>query len=155
MQRCLHLWIHDREYAAFGNLFLLKNPDKIQVFFHRKNDEGIPTHLTPEYEREKVRLLQRAEEGAVLVTPGISKGEQGVVAEALTQHLPIIILQKEPITEFWKPPQGRFYACAAGRLLILAPWKVGGDTDYARFHSLNDMAKDVCLATDTRLLGMN
>lgn len=155
MQRCLHLWIHDREYAAFGNLFLLKNPDKIQVFFHRKNGEGISTHLTPEYEREKAHLLQRAEEGAVLVTPGISKGEQGVVAEALTQHLPIIILQKEPITEFWKPPQGRFYACAAGRLLILAPWKVGGDSDYARFHSLNDMAKDICLATDTRLLGMN
>ena len=47
MQRRLHLWIHDREYAAFGNLFLLKNPERIQVFFHRKNKAGIPTHLTP------------------------------------------------------------------------------------------------------------
>ena len=154
MQRRLHLWIHDREYAAFGNLFLLKNPDKLQVFFHRKNGEGVPTHLTPEYEQEKARLLQRAEEGAVLVTPGISKGEQGVVAEALTEHLPLIILQKEPISEYWKPPQGRFYACAAGRLLILAPWEMEGDSDYARFHSLNDLARDICLATDTRLLGL-
>ena len=155
IQRRLHLWIHDREYAAFGNLFLLKNPDKLQVFFHRKNSEGVPTHFTPEYEQEKARILQRAEEGAVLVTPGISKGEQGVVAEALAEHLPLIILQKEPISEYWKPPQGRFYACAAGRLLILAPWEMEGDSDYVRFHSLNDLARNICLATDTRLLELD
>ena len=152
MQRRLHLWIEKREYAAFGNLFLLKNPDKLQVFFHRKNAQGIPTHLTPEYAQEKAHLLQRAEEGAVLVTPGISKGEKGVVSEALTEHLPLIILQKEPITEYWKPSQGRFYACAAGRLLILAPWQMEGDSDYARFHTLNDLACEICRAVDTRLL---
>ena len=152
MQRRLHLWIHDREYAAFGNLFLLKNPDKLQVFFHRKNGDGVPTHLTEEYAREKARLLQRAEEGAVLVTPGISKGEQEVVVAALADRLPLIILQKEPITEYWKPPQGRFYACAKGSLLILAPWEMEGDSDYALFHSLNDLAHDICMATDTRLL---
>ena len=153
MQRRLHLWIHDREYAAFGNLFLLKDPNKLQVFFHRKNKQGVPTHLTPEYSKEKEELLQRAEEGSVLVTPGISKGEQGVVDAALTGFLPLILLQKEPITEYWKPPQRRFYACAAGRLLILSPWKLECDSDYARFHSLNDMAHDICIATDTRLLG--
>ena len=154
MQRRLHLWIHDREYAAFGNLFLLKNPDKLQVFFHRKNGDGVPTHLTEEYAREKARLLQRAEEGAVLVTPGISKGEQGVVVAALADCLPFIILQKEPITEYWKPPQGRFYACAKGSLLILAPWEMEDDSDYELFHSLNDLAHDICMATDTRLLGV-
>lgn len=152
MERRLHLWIHDREYAAFGNLFLLKNPEKIQVFFHRKNAKGTPTHLTPEYAQERDSLLVRAEEGAVLVTPGISKGEQGVVAEALSRQLPLIILQKEPISEFWKPPQSRFYACAAGHLLILAPWSLEGESDYVRFHTLNDFAKDICMATDTRIL---
>ena len=152
MQRRLHLWIHDREYAAFGNLFLLKNPDRLQVFFHRKNKKGVPTHLTPEYIQDKEKLLKRAEEGAVLVTPGISKGEKGVVEAALNDHLPLILLQKEPISEYWKPSQERFYACAAGRLLILAPWQMEGDSDYARFHSLNDLACDICKATDTRLL---
>ena len=152
MQRRLHLWIHDREYAAFGNLFLLKNPDRLQVFFHRKNKQGVPTHLTPEYAQDKEKLLKRAEEGAVLVTPGISKGEKGVVDAALDVHLPLILLQKEPISEYWKPSQERFYACAAGRLLILAPWQIEGDSDYARFHSLNDLAHDICEATDTRLL---
>ena len=152
MQRRLHLWIHDREYAAFGNLFLLKNPDRIQVFFHRKNKQGVPTHLTPEYVQDKENLLKRAEEGAVLVTPGISKGEKGVVAAALDDYLPLILLQKEPISEYWKPSQKRFYACAGGRLLILAPWQIEGDSDFARFHSLNDLAHDICEATDTRLL---
>ena len=152
MQRRLHLWVHDREYAAFGNLFLLKYPEKIQVFFHRKNTEGVPTHLTPEYAQERDSLLLKAEEGAVLVTPGISKGEQGVVTAALYKGLPLIILQKEPISEYWKPAQGRFYACAAGRLLILAPWNLEGDSDYERFHTLNDFARDICMATDTRIL---
>ena len=152
MQRRLHLWVHDREYAAFGNLFLLKYPEKIQVFFHRKNTEGVPTHLTPEYAQERDSLLLKAEEGAVLVTPGISKGEQGVVTAALYKGLPLIILQKEPISEYWKPSQSRFYACAAGRLLILAPWNLEGDSDYERFHTLNDFARDICMATDTRIL---
>jgi len=152
MQRRLHLWVHDREYAAFGNLFLLKYPEKIQVFFHRKNTEGVPTHLTPEYAQERDSLLLKAEEGAVLVTPGISKGEQGVVTAALYKGLPLIILQKEPISEYWKPAQSRFYACAAGRLLILAPWNLEGDSDYERFHTLNDFARDICMATDTRIL---
>lgn len=152
MQRRLHLWIHDREYAAFGNLFLLKNPEKIQVFFHRKNAEGTPTHLTPEYEKERDSLLLRAEEGTALVTPGISKGEQGVVTAALSRQLPLIILQKEPISEYWKPAQSRFYACAAGYLLILAPWNLGGESDYQRFHTLNDFARDICIATDMRIL---
>jgi len=152
MQRRLHLWIHNREYAAFGNLFLLKNPDKVQVFFHRKNAQGTPTHLTPEYAAEQARLLRSAEEGAVLVTPGISKGEQGVVAAALAARLPLILLQKEPITEFWKPPQGRFYACAEGRLLILAPWSLDASSDYGRFHALNDLARDICQTTEARIL---
>ena len=152
MQRRLHLWIHDREYAAFGNLFLLKYPDKEQVFFHRKADDGTPTHLTAAYAQARDALLRRAEEGTVLVTPGISKGEQGVVTEALQRQLPLILLQKEPISDYWKPPQGRFFACAEGRLLILAPWTLDEETDYGRFHTLNELAHDVCIATDTRMI---
>lgn len=138
MERQLHLWIGGREYSAFGNLFLLKYPMKEPVFFHRKDKQtDMPTHLTAAYQQEQVRLLGLAEEGTVLVTPGISKGESLIVNAALSNHLPLILIQKEPITRYWKPSQRRFYACASGRLLILAPWNMDGTSDYARFHHLN------------------
>ncbi len=72
MERQLHLWIGGREYAAFGNLFLLKYPIKEQVFFHRKDETtGQPTELSDAYQQEHDRLLRMAEEGTVLITPGI------------------------------------------------------------------------------------
>jgi len=153
MERQLHLWIGGREYAAFGNLFLLKYPIKEQVFFHRKDPKtGQPTELTAAYRQEHDRLLRVAEEGTVLVTPGISKGESLVVSDALDARLPLILLQKEPIGEYWKPSLRRFYACAAGRLLILAPWVVDGASDYSRFHQLNDYVREICEATEMRIL---
>ena len=153
MERQLHLWIGGREYAAFGNLFLLKFPIKEQVFFHRRDPRtGQPTEQTDDYQREHDRLLRLAEEGTVLVTPGISKGESLVVSDALDARLPLILLQKEPISEYWKPPQRRFYACAAGHLLILSPWMVDGTSDYSRFHQLNAYAREICEATEMRIL---
>ena len=153
MERQLHLWIAGREYAAFGNLFLLKYPLKQQVFFHRKDAAtGQPTETTEAYQQERRRLLCMAEEGTVLVTPGISKGESLIVSDAIDARLPLIILQKEPIGEYWKPSQRRFYACASGHLLILAPWQNEGHSDYARFHHLNDLAKEICSATEMRIV---
>ena len=146
MERQLHLWIAGREYAAFGNLFLLKYPLKQQVFFHRKDAAtGQPTETTEAYQQERRHLLCMAEEGTVLVTPGISKSESLIVSDAIDARLPLIILQKEPIGEYWKPSQRRFYACASGHLLILAPWQNEGHSDYARFHHLNDLAKEVLM----------
>ncbi len=153
MERQLHLWIAGREYAAFGNLFLLKYPIKEQVFFHRRDKAtGQPTELTEAFHQEHARLLRVAEEGTVLVTPGISKGEQQVVSDALDACLPLILLQKDPIGEYWKPSQRCFYACAAGYLLILAPWQVDDSSDYAGFHQLNDYALEICAATEMRIL---
>ena len=153
MERQLHLWIGGREYAAFGNLFLLKFPIKEPVFFHRKDPKtGQPTEQTDDYQKERNRLLRMAEEGTVLVTPGISKGESLIVSDALDARLPLILLQKEPIGEYWKPSQRRFYACAAGHLLILSPWIFSGTSDYSRFHQLNDYAREICEATEMRIL---
>ena len=154
MERQLHLWIGGREYAAFGNLFLLKYPIKKNVFFHRKDPmTGVPTEQTAEYRKDHDHLLRIAEEGTVLVTPGISKGEALVVDDALDARLPLILLQKEPIGEYWKPSKSRFYACAAGHLLILAPWVIDGSSDYTSFHQLNDFAREICEATEMRILG--
>ena len=183
MERQLHLWIGGREYAAFGNLFLLKYPIKQQVFFHRftpvEEDERAailaaakantiltdkerermamdktvaPTHLTLAYAREHQQLLQQAEGGTVLITPGISKGESIVANDAIERQLPLILLQVRPFSRYWKPEERRYYACANGHLLILSPWQLDGLSDYEHFHRLNDLAKEICEATEMRIV---
>ena len=156
MERRLHLRIGSHEYAAFGALFLLKRAEKEQVFYHRKDKAtGLPTEQTPDYHRQRERQLNEAREGVVLVSPGISKGESLVIHAAIDEALPVIQLQKEPIGDYWKPERRRFEACARGALLILAPWGLDGDTDYARFHRLNDLAAEICATTDVSLLDMS
>ena len=67
-------------------------------------------------------------------------------------RLPLILLQKEPIGEYWKPAKSRFYAYASGHLLILAPWVIDVSSDYASFHQLNDYAREICEATEMRII---
>lgn len=168
MQRRLHVWIGEREYAAFGNLFLLRWPRKLQVFCHRKarygqlNEEerkriaipgqvsdayttNIPYIQTAAFRLEHDEWHRMLKEGAtVIVTPSISPGELQLKNECLSERFPLIHIQKEPIGALWKPEKSRFEACEHGTLLILAPWVVEGDTDYHRFHNLNDLAAEIC-----------
>ena len=157
LERRLHLFINGREYAAFGGIFLLKRPEKRQVFFHRRDPQsGMPTELTTAYQKERAALLAEAREGVVLVSPAISKGERGVIDAALEERLPIIMLQKEPIGPYWKPERRRFEACATGNLLILAPWGLdeeirrntaGGSTTAGTAGNGSTTAAGACIAS--------
>lgn len=155
MQRRLHLVINGRPYAAFGNLFLLRWPRKVQVFCHRKaHDHHTPYEQTEDYRQRCMEWKEQVMEGAtVIVTPGISAGERMMKNLCLEKRYPLIHLQKEPIGEYWKPEQSRFDACSDGSLLIIAPWMVEslGDvngvpsqTDYSIFHNLNKLAEEIC-----------
>lgn len=159
MQRCLHVKIGERDYGAFGNVFLLRRARLLPVFCHRwrmvegERDYRIAYETTPEYATQREQWLAAAREGAVLVTAGISKGEQIIKHVCEEEGLPLIHLQKERIGRFWKPEERRFYACARGDLLILAPWEpeelgdVNGapsESDYAIFHNLNTLAEEIC-----------
>lgn len=169
MSRALCITLNGKRYSAYGNFMLLKVPDKLQVMCHRK---ATIAHLTPEeceryhynehcdpnmkttipyektaaFQHERKTLTESAAMGTVLVTPGISKGEQIIKHDCLVNHLPLIHLQKEPITPLWKPERERFYACATGKLLILAPWPedLEGETDYELFHNMNALAASIC-----------
>jgi len=66
---------------------------------------------------------------------------------ALEQKLRLIHIQSDPIGQFWKPERSRFEACAAGTLLILAPWAEdlpAFESNYSRFHYLNRLTEAVC-----------
>ena len=155
MQRSLHVQIGERRYGAFGNLFLLRWANKVQVQCHRRHPaSGLPYETTDDYAREHERWVAAVMNGAtVIVTPGISRGELLMKNECLERGYPLIHLQKEPIGPYWKPERQRFDACAAGSLLILAPWgleamgavaDVPADSDYSRFHNLNTLAAEIC-----------
>jgi len=176
MQRSLCIVIGDIRYGAFGNFMLLRHPEKVQVFFHRRmvddrltpdgqgqltpDGQGqgpsvrsvsywsnkIPTEQTLFWQREHERLVEASLQGDVMVTPGISECEKRIKNECLQEHYPLIHIQDKPIGPYWKPEKSRFEACMAGTLLILAPWQEDqkGDTDYDRFHNLNDLAATIC-----------
>ncbi len=158
MQRCLHVLIGDRSFGAFGNLFLLRWAHKVQVQCHRRHPiSGQPYEETADYAREHDQWVKAVMVGAtVIVTPGISWGELMMKNECMEKGYPLIHLQKEPIGSHWKPEKRRFEACANGRLLILVPWEldnmqtvngVPADSDYSRFHNLNNIAADICTFT--------
>ena len=181
-QRRLHIRIEStdphgqpvsREYAAFGNLFLLRYPKKEQVMCHRWRMQGIrrdyttPYIATPAYQEQHDTLLQAAREGAVLVTPAISAGEKSIMNDCLAEGFPVIHLQQEPVNAYWKPEHTRFEACLSGQLLILSPWHIdslaprerqvdehttltiAANTSYSRFHNLNDLAAEICRGITT------
>jgi len=168
MRRCLHVVRDGRDYAAFGNLFLLRWPRKVQVFCHRKariNGQVTDTPYieTADYQNDRQRWIDQVMEGAtVLVTPGISPGELAIKNECLSKGYPLIHIQKEPIGAYWKPERSRFEAAERGALLILAPWNISqmgdthvtlrngtditiaADSDYSQFHNMNTLAAEIC-----------
>ncbi len=158
MRRSLHVKIGNRSYGAFGNLFLLRWANKVQVQCHRRHPvSGLLYETTDDYVRQHDEWVSQVMKGAtVVVTPGISRGELQMKNECLKKGYPLIHLQKEPIGPYWKPERNRFEACARGNLLVLAPWNlddmdpvagVPSDSDYSRFHNLNALAAELCSFT--------
>ncbi|MDQ0289093.1 hypothetical protein [Oligosphaera ethanolica] len=110
-----NLSICGHTFAAIGNPFLLDAPVKRQVQISRS--------VTPEaLAAAEADLLAAALHGAVLVSPCISPGEKQIARAALQAELPLIVILENGFPELYKPPKSYFDACAAGRLLMLAPW---------------------------------
>jgi hypothetical protein len=156
-QRALCITIDGVRFSAFGNMLLLRQPEKHPVFFHRRTN-GKPTEDTDYWKEESHRLLAAANSGDVLVTPGISECEKRIKKMALQRRLRLIHLQKEPIGKYWKPERSRFKACASGSLLILAPWPEdmpAFESDYDRFHYLNRLTEAVCAVSHDMDVGVH
>ena len=125
---------------AIGNPFLLDRPNLLQVQCSRR--------IAPEALAEKKEeLLAAARHGAVLVSPCISPGEKEIAAAAFEEGLPLVTILENGFAPLYKPAGKRFDACAAGRLLLLAPWPHHTDTrtiTRAQCLALNRLAEEVC-----------
>ena len=130
----------DISFSAIGNRFLLDRPVKLQVQCSRQlTDSEIAEHTT--------FFLSRARQGAVLVSPAISKGEKAIMRAAFDENLPLIYLQENGFSNLAKPDGKRMEACANGKLLILAPWEHHNEKiiiSRSQCLSLNKMAELIC-----------
>jgi hypothetical protein len=125
--------------AAIGNHDLLSYPLKRQVKVSRSISAG---ELTVRQEE----LLYSAEHGAVLVSPCISPGEKTIARAALAADRPLIVLLVNGFPPLYKPAGRYFDACAAGRLLMLAPFpyeRRSKDVTRGQCLELNALAKAI------------
>ena len=127
-------------FSAIGNRFLLERPLKIQVQCSRSISEE-------ELKGKMNECLRAAQQGAVLVSPAISKGEKAIMRAAFEEGLPLIYLQENGFTDLAKPGGLRMDACAKGQLLILAPWEHHNEKITIKRNQclqLNEMARKIC-----------
>ena len=160
MKRTMMLKIKGRRYSGYGNMLLLKEPDRLQVFCHRKHPvTHEPYHLTQDFREEKQAILNAAADGVVIITPGISPGEADIMWSVLQNGGNVINIQQEeiPISDKWHPEKERRIYCSQGQMLVLSvhdlPHQTFYDcmgqeipmtTSYARFHLLNFVAEELC-----------
>ena len=126
---------------AIGNRFLLDNPVNIQIQCSRKmNDEEIAHY--------KEAILERAKkEGAIVVSPCISPGEQQTATAAMTAGIPLIVLLLNGLPPLFKPQPRYLEACEEGRLLMLAPFPYQNEkleNMRQRCLQLNAYAAEIC-----------
>lgn len=108
-----NLRIGDKEYEAYGNLFLFRNPDKDAVRISKK-------FSSEELSETTARWLTEASLGTVLVSPYISKAEKALRQQAEILGAKIILITHEAFGELFKPARHDFDLCSQGRLLIIS-----------------------------------
>lgn len=126
--------------TAMGNRFLLERPVKLQVQCSR--------HLYPhEIEQQKEAFLEAGRQGAVIVSPCISPGEQQIATACMHEGIALIVLLLKGFSPYFKPQPRYLEACSQGRLLMLSPYPFQNEriTDMrCRCLHLNELAAAIC-----------
>ena len=143
--------IGERKYDGVGNVAILMGEgfDTVHVrsWMVKAAENGEDKQLR-DYMNSRVLLARK---GAVMVSPFISPQEKRVMQVLLQEKLPFILLTDNGFRDYYKPSDGLFDACAAGRLLILSPWAYeDGKRHISRSEcvALNGMAEEICKKLD-------
>ena len=143
--------IGERKYDGVGNVAILMGEgfDTVHVrsWMVKAAENGEDKQLR-DYMNSRVLLARK---GAVMVSPFISPQEKRVMQVLLQEKLPFILLTDNGFRDYYKPSDGLFDACAAGRLLILSPWAYeDGKRHISRSEcvALNGMAVEICKNLD-------
>jgi len=114
-----------RAYAAVGNLHLLCEGKKWQVHVHKELVWAAEKGDDKALRDYKNQCVLQSRNGAVLVSPFISKDEVEVRDVAMKEKKPIIYILDNGLPDKmkYKPAGYLTEAIGAGRVLILAPWE--------------------------------
>ena len=104
------------DFEGYGNHLLLDNPFKMQVKFYRKKS-------IEENKLHAETCIDNIESEGVLVSPFYNDFEKDIRKRAEALKGKIIVIQKEPFREKFKPYDHDFQQCKEGKLLLLAPVK--------------------------------
>lgn len=87
-----------------------------------------------------------ARKGSVMVSPFISPHEKMVMQVLLIEKQSFILLTDNGFSDYYKPTDAIFDACASGRVLILSPWQYDAakrQISREDCKALNIMAEDI------------
>ena len=145
--------IGGRKYDGVGNVALLMaehfEPVHVRSVMVKAAEQGNAEPLR-NYMNGCVLAARR---GVVMVSPFISPQEKQVMKVLLQEQHPFILLADNGFRDYYKPADELFDACAAGRLLILSPWRYDeGKRHICRSEcvALNMMAEEICRTLNIR-----
>jgi hypothetical protein len=75
------------------------------------------------FAEQKRRCLEEAQDGTVLVSPRIAKGEQEIIDAAVAGGYPVALVEDNGFPERYHPSAVRLDQCAADQLLLVTPWQ--------------------------------
>ena len=100
-KRYLHLEIGNHEYAAFGNIFLLRHFNLLPVRIHRRWSEE-------EFEQYHKDCMQKIQNGAIPISPFIHDAEKRIMRATMDLGYPLIKLTDCGFEDRFKPRGGGF-----------------------------------------------
>ena len=138
--------IGGRTYDGVGNTTLLMSNQFEVVHVRRKMVEEAKNGNESPLRDYMNSCVLKARKGTVMVSPFISSHEKQVMQVLLREKLSFILLTNNGFSDYYKPTDTLFDACASGKVLILSPWPY----DAAKRHinreecmALNRMAEEI------------
>lgn len=130
---------------SYGDRALLEHR-LLPVVCHRKDKTR--------FAEQKRRCLEEAQGGTVLVSPRIAKGEQEIIDAAVDEGYPVVLVADNGFHERYHPSAVQLDRCAAGRLLLVSPWRYryrlkGEAITVAECKTMNCIAQALCHQKDS------
>lgn len=128
-------------FRAMGNCFLANETVLVPLRMSRRATSA-------EIKACSETLAERGiTEGAVVITPCVSQGEQIIVDTLLTAGHRVIRMQHEAMSTHYAPSDRFLPFLASGQMLLLAPWPeqpLSNRPNKGRFELMNAMCRVLC-----------